>query len=207
MVIFKRLLAGGVISVALLVGLSLQVSATTTDSTTYGGGNYGACDYGSCSITLTSGGSTTLDVLPSSTGKCTVQSDTASVLTNSDVGYSLSMTTSTSANALIGGTTNISATSGSVASPAALTMNSWGFRVDGAGSFGGGPTATQTNGSVPGVTFAAVPTNAQTPATIATTSSPANPAVDTKVWYGLCADASVPADTYAATVVYTAVTN
>jgi hypothetical protein len=186
---------------------SLQAAhANTTDDATYGAGNYGGCAYGSCTITLSGGSTTNVDVIPSSSGKCTVKSDTVSVLTDSPAGYSLTMTTSTTNNALAG-PSSISASSGTSVAPTTLAMNTWGYRVDGLGSFGAGPTSTQTSGSVPSVTFAAVPASNQSAAQIASSASPANPAVNTTVWYGVCANASLPSGNYAATVTYTAVTN
>lgn len=205
--LLQKVVLSFVLAATFLLAMPFAVLADTSDSTTYGGGNYGSCNYGSCSITLTSGGSTTLDVLPTAGGKCTVQSDTASVFTNSDTGYTLTMTTSTTNSSLVGSTSSISAASGTTASPVALSMNKWGFRVDGVGGFGSGPTASQTNGAIPSLPFAGVPASNQTSATLATSVSPANPAVNTVVWYGLCANASLPADTYASTIVYTAVTN
>jgi hypothetical protein len=181
--------------------------ADTTDSTVYGSGNYGNCDYGACTITLSSGGATTLNVAPTPTGKCTVQSDTASVLTDNTVGYSLTMTTSTTNNAMTGASGSIAAASGTAASPVTLGMNKWGYRVDGLAGFGAGPTSSQNNGSIPSVAFAGVPASNQSPTQVASTSGPANPAATTIVWYGLCADSSVPSGSYSVTVTYTAVTN
>lgn len=181
--------------------------ADTTDSTVYGSGNYGSCDFGSCTITLTSGGSTTLNVVPTPSGKCTVQSDTASVLTDSTEGYSLTMTTSTTNNAMTSASGNITASSGTASSPTTLATNTWGYRVDSLAGFGAGPTSAQNNGSTPSVTFAGVPPSNAAGTQVASSSGPANPTVDTTVWYGLCADSSVPADTYSVTVTYTAVTN
>jgi len=91
----KRLLLVGAALLAIAFVAVPAAYADTTDSTVYGSGNYGNCDYGACTITLSSGGATTLNVAPTPTGKCTVQSDTASVLTDNTVGYSLTMTTST----------------------------------------------------------------------------------------------------------------
>jgi hypothetical protein len=205
-IIWRTVLITGIAAVASL-HLASVVSADTTDTTTYGGGNYGACDYGSCSITLTSGGSTILDVLPTSAGKCSVQSDTASVLTNSDTGYNLTTTTSTTNNALVGSSANINASGATAASPTTLSMNTWGYRVDGLSGFGSGPTSAVSSGSVPSLTFAGIPASNQTPAPVASSSAPANPAATTKIWYGLCVNASIPAGAYTTTVVYTAVTN
>jgi hypothetical protein len=206
--IMKKLLFGVVF---LLLGLLLvgapTAQADTTDSTVYGSGNYGNCDYGSCTITLSSGGATTLNVVPTPSGKCTVQSDTASVLTDSTSGYSLTMTTSTTNNAMTSGSNSIAPSSGTAASPVTLGMNTWGYRVDSLSGFGAGPTSAQSSGSVPSVPFAGVPASNQAGTQVASSISPANPAESTTIWYGVCADSSVPAGSYTATVTYTAVTN
>jgi hypothetical protein len=181
--------------------------ADTTDSSVYGSGSFGDCDYGTCTITLTDTGVPTLTVVPTPTGVCSVQSDTVSVLTDSTTGYSLTMTTSSINNAMQGTSTSLATSSGTSSAPTTLAVNTWGYRVDGLASFGTGPTTTQSSGSTPSVTFAGVPASNQSPTQVAYSSSPANPAQNTKVWYGVCANASIPVDTYSATVVYTAVTN
>jgi hypothetical protein len=202
----SRVLMGAAF-IAVLICSGLQLAhADTTDNYTYGSGSYGGCAYGSCTITLSGGSTANVGVLPSGSGKCTVQNNVISVLTDSPGGYSLTMTTSTTNNALTG-PSSITATSGTTGSPITLAMNTWGYRVDGLGGFGAGPTNAQTNGSTPSVTFAAVPASNQSPVQIASTASAANPAVNTTVWYGVCANASLTAGNYAATVTYTAVTN
>lgn len=203
----KLILVFALAFVGLAILTAPAVRADTTDSTVYGSGNYGSCDFGSCTITLTSGGSTTLNVAPTPSGKCTVQSDTASVLTDSTSGYSLTMTTSTTNNAMTSGSGSITASSGTAGSPVTLAANTWGYRVDGLAGFGVGPTSAQNNGSTPSVTFAGVPPSNLAGTQVASSNSPANPAVNATVWYGLCANSSVPADTYSVTVTYTAVTN
>lgn len=190
----------------LMVGVPVAL-ADTTDSTVYGSGNYGDCDYGACTITLSSGGATTLNVAPTPAGKCTVQSDTASVLTDSTSGYNLTMTTSTTNNAMTSTGGSIPAASGTAASPTTLSMNAWGYRVDSLAGFGAGPTSSQNNGSIPSVSFAGIPPSNLAGTQVASSSGPANPAVATTVWYGLCADSSIPAGNYSTTVTYTAVTN
>lgn len=195
-------------AVSLLVVLfGAAVNADTTDSTTYGSGNFGYCNYGSCTITLTSSGTVNVNVAPTPGGRCTVQSDTPSVLTDSTAGYSLTMTTSTTNNAMVSGSGSIAASSGTAASPVTLATNSWGYRVDSLAGFGAGPTSSQNSGNTPSVTFAGVPASNQAPTPVASSSGPANPAVNTTVWYGICADASVASGTYTTTVTYTAVTN
>jgi hypothetical protein len=181
--------------------------ADTTDSYVYGSGSFGDCDYGTCTITLTDTGVPTLTVAPTPAGVCTVQSDTVSVLTDSTTGYSLTMTTSTTNNAMQGASASLAASSGTASVPATLAINTWGYRVDGLAAFGSGPTTAQNSGSVPSVTFAGVPSSSQSATQVAYSTGPANPAQNTKAWYGVCADSSLPADTYSATVVYTAVTN
>jgi hypothetical protein len=181
--------------------------ADTTDSSVYGSGSFGDCDYGTCTITLTDTGVPTLTVVPTPTGACSVQSDTVSVLTDSTTGYSLTMTTSTTNSAMQGASTNLATASGTAGAPTTLAINTWGYRVDGLASFGTGPTTAQNSGNVPSVTFAGVPASNQSSTQVAYSNSPANPAQDTKVWYGVCANASIPVDTYSETVVYTAVTN
>jgi hypothetical protein len=207
----KNILKKAAICFALLLASLLPVAgsayADTTEVGTYGGGTYGSCTYGTCTITLTSGGSTTLNVAPSGSGKCTVHSDTATVETGSAAGYTLTMTTNSASNAMTGSSGTIPALSATPGSPAVLTMNKWGYRVDGVAGFGGGPTSTQDSAGIPGVTFAAVPNNTQAGASVASSSVAAEPAIDTTVWYGLCADATQAAGTYTATVLYTAVAN
>lgn len=181
--------------------------ANTTDSTTYGSGNYGDCNYGSCSITLSSGGAVNLDITPTQTGKCSIASDVVSVLTDSTSGYTVQLASSTTSTDLENGASTIATSSGTAASPAILNPNAWGWRIDGFSGFGSGPTSAQSNITAPISSFAGVPASNVTPATIKTSSSPANPAVDTMVWYGLCADTSVLNGTYTTQVTYTATTN
>lgn len=182
------------------------VAAYTTG--TYGSGTYGSCQYGSaCSISLTSNGTISVDVTPTSTGRCTIQSDTASVLTDDSNGYTLTLADSSTNTALDDGSGTIPATTATFASPAALTANKWGYRVDGLGSFGSGPTTAQSNIAPPSSTFAGIKASNLTADTIATTATAANPAQTTIVWYGACADTSVSSGTYTTQVTYTAVAN
>jgi hypothetical protein len=204
---FKFIVLLVVLLVTFIANLTGLASADTTDASTYGSGNYGVCSYGSCSITLDSSTTVNANVTPSGSGKCTVQSDSVSVLTDNSDGYNLSMTTSSTSSNMASGPHTISASSGLAATPVTLAMNTWGFRVDGISGFGAGPTSAQTNGNTPSVTFAKVPANNETPAVLASTNSTANPAVNTTVWYGVCANTNQPSGSYAASVTYTAVTN
>lgn len=191
----------------LTAALLLAVPAIPVFAVEYGSGLYGACQYGSCSITIGSSSNVSVNVTPSSSGSCTIQNDSVSVLTSSSTGYSLTMVDSSTNTSLLKGSDSIASTTATQASPSALSANTWGYRVDGIGGFGSGPTSAQNNTSMGATTFAGVPANNGTPATIASTSVPANPAVVTSVWYGVCANTSVPNGTYTTQITYTAVVN
>lgn len=183
-------------------------SAAAYPSGTYGSSTYGSCQYGvTCSISLSSNGNISLNITPTSGSKCTIQSDSATVLTDDSNGYTLTLADSGTNTALVNGAATINATSGTFASPAVLTGNSWGYRVDGLGSFGSGPTTSQSNVSPGSALFAGIKSSIQTVDTIASTSSAADPAVTTTVWYGACANTSVSSGAYTTQVIYTAVAN
>lgn len=207
MEMIRSVLFGVLVALAIVGVGSMPTYADTTDTAVYGGGSYGNCDFGACSLTLSSGGTTNINVVPTPTGACTVQSDTISVLTNNSAGYSVTATTSTTNNAMTGASGAITASGGSSAVPAALTSNTWGYRVDNLSGFGAGPTSAQSNGSVPSVFFAAIPPSNQAGTVIASSSIAANPAVQTTVWYGVCANTTTASGAYAVSVTYTAVTN
>lgn len=201
----RRLVLVSLLFISLLV-VKDTVFAYTNG--TYSSGDYGSCDYGTgCSITLTSGGTVSLDITPVSGVLCTIQSDTASVETDDTNGYTLTLANDDTDTSLVNGASSIPVGSGTLASPVALAANTWGYRVDSLGSFGSGPTTNQSNVSPTSAVFAAVPASNATPDTIALTSSAANPAVDTVVWYGACANTSVTSGTYTTQVMYTAVAN
>ena len=173
----------------------------------YNSGTYGSCQYSSCSITLTSNGSVSLNVTPSGAGSCTTASDTATVTTDDSNGYSLTLADMTTNTALVNGAATIPASGGSLVSPIPLTADRWGYRVDGVGGFGAGPTTAQSNVGLNSTTYAGIQPSNATADTIATTSVPANPAVSTTVWYSVCARADVVPGAYTTVVTYTAITN
>jgi hypothetical protein len=195
----------GVLAATLALTSGLAAAYVTG---TYGSGAYGSCTYGdACSITLTSDGTISVDITPDSSGRCTIEKDTASVLTDDTNGYTLTLADNSTNTSLSDGSGTIPATSATFASPAALTANTWGYRVDGLGSFGSGPTTAQSNITIPSTVFAGIKASNQTADTIATTSSAADPAVTTDVWYGACADTSVSSGAYTTQVIYTATAN
>jgi len=156
-------------------------------------------------ISISTSGTVTLNVTPTASGSATSASDAVSVSTNNTLGYKLQLSSSSAATTLTSGGNNIAATTGSFATPAAMTINSWGYRVDGVGTFGAGPTTPQTNVASLGGTWAGVPANAS-PNTLKTTGSTATNDATT-VWYGTFVDSSKPNGTYTGTVTYTASTN
>lgn len=192
-----------------LVSFCLVLLApTTTDALKYGAGSYGRCQYQTCAITMSSSGTISVNVTPSSSGtKCSIAKDTVTVTTSATVGYNLKLIDANTSNVLNAGSNNINATTGTYATPVVLANNTWGYRVDGSGTFGAGPTSVLTNGAVPSLTFASVKLSSGTADTIVTTSTAASSGSITNVWYGLCATTAVPSATYSDSVVYTALTN
>jgi hypothetical protein len=200
----RRTVLGSAIALLLLVAVPVYVRADDS----YSNGTYSACQYNACGISLTSSGTVDLSVIPGASTTCTVQSDSVAVTTDSSTGYTLTLNDGDTSNQMPGSNGGaINAVSGTNAAPATLGANTWGYRVDGNGGFGAGPTSASSNGSVPAGAFAAVPLSSAAPDTIATSSVAADPAVTTPVWYGLCANAAVPNGNYSDSVVYTAVVN
>lgn len=156
-------------------------------------------------ISLTTSGTVTLNITPTASGSASSASDTVSVSTNRSSGYNLKIADSDTTLTLQNGANTIGAASGSFASPAALGNNTWGWRVDTAGTFGAGPTSAQTNVSSLSGTWAAIPSSAS-PVTIKTTATTATNDTTT-VWYGAMADTTKADGTYTDTVTYTATTN
>lgn len=172
--------------VALVLGLSLPgagvFAATTSTNVTIDAQVLST-------ISITTSDTVTINPVPGA-GVAT-GADTVTVNTNSSNGYVLNLRATTS-NQLVSGANSLSATSGNWATPATMSTNSWGYRVDGVGNFGTGTS-----------TYAAVPTTNQALKTTGTT------AVDdvTSVIYGASVNSSQPSGTYTGQVTYTAVTN
>lgn len=200
----KRWLVGAIVILSVLVA---GVNLWRVDALDYGAGTYGTCTYGECGITISTAATLSLPITPDPATRCTIDKNTVSVTTGASVGYSLTLASTSTAGTLPGDTHGgtINAVSASYASPSALSANTWGYRIDGTGSFGVGPTSAVTNVAIPSLTFAPLASSAS-PQTIKTTASAAAPDT-TDVWYGVCADMSIPADTYSRQVQYTAATN
>lgn len=160
-------------------------------------------------ISLTTSGSVDFDILPTSSGSMSSSSDTVSVSTNSSTGYTLQMEAGFgTAGELFGPTWNIMQTSGTDEVPTNLDTNTWGYRVDGVGGFGNGPTSAESSVSNSAYTWANIPDTGSggDPAGLTTTSAPVTNDT-TIVWFGANVDTSLESETYYGEVVYTAVTN
>jgi hypothetical protein len=154
---------------------------------------------------LTSNGTVNVNAIPTSGGVQTIASDTVTVSTNDSAGYTLKLGETGAATALTSGGNTIPASSGTQTSPVAEAVNTWGYRVDGVGGFGSGPTSGASNQAIGSSTFAAVAASGA-PNTIATTSTTASNATTT-VWYGLAVNTTIPNGTYTNSVTYTATAN
>jgi hypothetical protein len=202
MIVSRSIIGIGLILVLLIPAAALAANGAYSD------GAYSACSYNSCGVTVTSNGTISDNVVPGSGTTCTTQSDSVAVTTDSSTGYTLSVNDAATSSSLQGSSTPTIPTSGGTSSaPSALTANTWGFRVDGVGGFGAGPTTASSNVSPSATTFAGIPTSAQASTSLVNSSGPADPAVTTTVWYGVCVNATLPAGTYQSSVVYTAVVN
>lgn len=154
---------------------------------------------------LSSNGTVNINATPTGSGVQTIASDTVTVSTNDTAGYTLKLGETGASGALVSGGNSIAAVSGTQASPVAETANTWGYRLDGVGGFGAGPTSAVSNVAISSAKFAAIPATAS-PDTLKTTSSTASNDTTT-VWYGVAVNTSQPTGTYTNSVTYTATAN
>lgn len=154
---------------------------------------------------FTTSGTVNLNVTPTSSGAQTIASDTVTISTNDISGYTLKLEDADANANLVSGSNNITPTTGTQASPIALTSGKWGYRVDSLGGFGAGPTSALSSGALASDTFAGVPVSGS-PNTLKTTSATATNDT-TSVWYSVAANTGVPQGTYTDVVTYTALTN
>jgi hypothetical protein len=194
----KKLIAVSSMGLLLAVVLPLNAEALTQSTTI-------TSTIGSTINVFTTSGTVTLNATPTGSGVQSTASDTITVSTNNSSGYTLSVAETNASSSLVSGGNSIAATSGTYASPTALTANKWGYRVDSLGSFGNGPTSAITNNAIGTLTYAAVPATAS-PQVLKTTATTATNNTTT-VWYSLAVNTSVPSGTYTNSVTYTAVTN
>lgn len=186
---------------------TLSIASGVLEALPYGSGSYGTCSYSTCSITISTSGTIALSATPTASGVYTIASDTVTVGTDASTGYTLSMKDADTTTNLVSGPNTIAASSGTPASPVALTLNTWGWRIDALAGFGNGPTTTQNSVANSTLTFAGAVASNQGAQTLRTKSSAANPAEATTVWFGVRVDTSKPSGTYTDQITYTAVTN
>lgn len=193
----KALLAAAML--AGVVGLPTVAGAATTSTTINSA-------ISSVISVFTSNGTVTANVTPTGAGAQTIASDTLTVSTNNTLGYTLQIADSDATTTLTSGSDTIAASSGSQGTPVAQSANTWGYRVDGVGGFGAGPTSSQNSAAISGtIKFAGMPASSS-PNTIKTTSATASNDTTT-VWYGVAANTSQPTGTYSDTITYTATAN
>jgi len=188
------LILGGVV-----LGSPVWAAAATTSTTV-------SSTLGSVISLLSSNGTVNANVTPTGSGAQTIASDTVTVSTNDASGYTLQLAETTGTSALTSGGNTIPASSGTQGTPAAMSVNTWGYRIDGVGGFGAGPTSSASSSAISGtIKFAAVPATAS-PNTLKTTATTA--ANDTTtVWYGVAANTSQASGTYTNSVTYTVTAN
>lgn len=183
----------GVVSLAGIVLAPVASAANTTTVT---------ARVAKSAAVATTSGNVLLLITPTAAGSFTSASDTVTAGTNSATGYQLQISAATTA-LTNGGNTIAALTGATPAAPAALTVNNWGYRVDGAATFGAGPTTAQTNAASLSGTWAGVTSTA---VTFKTTNAASN-SDPTTVWFGAGSDFTKPNGDYVTTVTYTAVAN
>ena len=191
-------IVGSTLAVALITSPAIVSAASSPASTTINATLDSV-------ISITTSTTVALAVTPTSGGSATSAADTVTVNTNNAAGYRLTLADTDTNTSLVNGGNSITAHAGTFASPSTLANNSWGYRVDGSGTFGAGPTSAQSNQANLSGTWAGVPSSGS-PQQLKSTSTNATGDV-TSVFYGVKADTSKPTGVYTDSVTYTAVTN
>jgi hypothetical protein len=194
----RFMLLGAVLFVAIL-SIPVAVSASTTASTTIS-------SVVSSVITLSTSGTVNINTTPAGAGVQTISNDVATVSTNDTAGYTLQLGETSATTTLTNGGNTIAASSGTQTTPVVETAGTWGYRVDGLGGFGAGPTSGASNAAISGtIKFAGVAATGS-PNTIKTTATTATS--DTlSIWYGVAVNTSQATGTYTNSVTYTATAN
>jgi len=165
---------------------------------------YAKWTVGDETLSLSSCSTVAIDVSPGymSSGLCQVD-----VTTNSYYGYTLTMQASGSNLERSSGGQTIPSTSGTIASPTGLSgaSSAWGFRMDGLGGFGSGPTTVEGGVFNSAYTWAAAPTTETTLRTTGVATSSGGD--DTTIWFGVATTPGQLYGSYAQTVTWTAIAN
>lgn len=192
--VLRMALAGSTVAVMAAPIVAGAATANTTVNAVIGS-----------TISITTSNTVNLNITPVSGGNQTTQSDTVTINTNNSGGYTLTLQDVDANTNLVNGGNTIATSSSVPATPAALSNNTWGWRVDGLSGFGAGPTSGSTDQGTNTTTFAGMPANGSA-FTLKTTATTATNDVTT-VWYSAKADTTKPNGTYADSVLYTATTN
>lgn len=189
------------LGIALALGalVPLRVSAAVDTDDTVINAHIGS------SISITTSGEVDITVTPTSGGSQSSVSDTVQVSTNNENGYTLTLADANADTDLVNGAYTISAHTGTLVAPTALSVNTWGYAVPAFGDFDSSYSPALSNASSSSSKWAGVPAN-DAPDTIKTTASTASSDATT-VWYSIKANADMPNGTYSDTVTYTATTN
>lgn len=182
-----------------IAALPVVASAAAQSASTTINANIGS------TISVTTSATVAINATPTAGGVVSSASDTVTVNTNNASGYTLTLADADTNTDLVSGSDTITAHAGTFASPTALANGTWGYRIVGAGGFGGTAYAGESNNVSSTSTWAGVPSSAS-PTTIKTTASSATNDTTT-VWYGTRVSSSQPNGTYTDTVTYTATTN
>ena len=157
-------------------------------------------------ISMTTSTTVAIGVTPTLAGSASSASDTVTVATNNSTGYNLKLSNTDTTLTLLGpSAATIAAHTGTFAAPTTLANNSWGYRIDNAGTFGAGATVVETNVTSLAGTWSGLVSSAS-PTTVKTTAGVAAGDVTT-VWYGVKADTTKVNGVYTDSVTYTATTN
>lgn len=159
-------------------------------------------------LSMSSDANASFTINPTSTqAKSSSNKATVTVSTNNATGYNLKIGMIGADNALknTAAVSQIDAHTGSFGAPAAMALNKWGYRVDGAGTFGAGTTTAETDVNDLAQTWAAVPVQ-NSEDTIKNHAS-AVQSHQTDVYFGAKVDATKPSGAYTGQVQFTAVAN
>ena len=155
-----------------------------------------------------SNGTVNLNVTPgAANGNQTTSSDSITILSNDSSGYNVTLSNnSASVSALVPSSGGGSIPASANSTPGVLAADTWGYREDGFGSFGAGPTTPLASSITLSplyympVPLSGSPVNIASPSTYTGSGSQAY-----TIWYSVYAK-NVQTNTYTATVLYTATT-
>lgn len=162
-------------------------------------------------ISISTLGSVSISVTPTSNGTFSNSNDTVTVSTNNTLGYNLKLSDSDGTTSLSDGAGHTIAASSATTTAATLSSGTWGFAVasgtPGLTAISGFDASytSQTNVTNATSTWAGVPASGAGVVIKSTSSTATSDA--TTVYYAVKVDTTQPTGTYTDTVTYTATTN